>query len=149
MTMTDIAFHRPGGLVVALLLTFVSVSVLGCDTTSPPPSTAQVSASNRVDEFTYAFTSGQPTTNVDRYDWRTTKLVFTVQQEPHFTGGTARVRILDADHHEVYSHDLSQTGLFSTAPGKPGSWVVEVTLADAKGQFVFLVFPASAAAGTF
>ena len=67
------------------------------------------------------------------YSFRNTGAAATIEQACTITAGSAFLVLRDSTGILLYSKDLSQSGAFSSFAGEPGSWTVELSLADLKG----------------
>ena len=121
---------------LALPVVFALASALaGCgegDGTTDPAFSPTVSSV--VDTFRLAATATTPVTRALSYTFRNTGAAATVEQASAVTAGSAFVVLRDSTGTLLYSKDLSQAGTFASFAGEPGTWRVEISLADVTGS---------------
>ncbi len=74
-----------------------------------------------------------------QYTWANADSYADVDQSGTITGGTALLRLLDADGTEVYSGDLSEGGSSVSSAGTPGDWTIVIDPTSASGDVNFRV----------
>jgi hypothetical protein len=85
---------------------------------------------NAKDDFTFQIEGlGNLSPNV-RYTWKHTGNVAAVEQGCSIARGKAKLVIHDGAGNEVYSHDLSERGMFYTIEGTAGKWTIQVMLTE-------------------
>lgn len=97
----------------------------------------QPEVSNVAGTFEWQVTDLSSVSQELTYTWTSTSSTVDVNQATSLSGGSATLRVLDADGAEVYAADLDQNGTFQTDAGAAGDWTVVVTLSDASGSLNF------------
>lgn len=97
----------------------------------------QLELSNAPDTFQWQVTALSSITQTLEYTWVTSGTTANVNQSANLGGGSADLRIMDAEGVEVYSRSLESNGTFQTSAGAAGSWTVTVTLTKASGALNF------------
>lgn len=126
-------------LVAALLM--VGVMLSGCTgevhcSASQNPS-GQVSVCNGKNSFSYAYQAAGYSKQ-ESFMWENTMGKAQVSWGSQLMQGTAALRILDAEGHQVYQKSEGsggQTGAAETTQtGAKGSWAIELSFTDVTGQ---------------
>ena len=93
--------------------------------------------SNTPDTFQWQVSALSAVTQTLTYTWVNGGTTANVNQSSSLSGGSADLRITDADGSEIYSKSLASNGTFQTGTGTAGSWTVTVTLSKANGTLNF------------
>ncbi len=94
---------------------------------------------NQTDNFQLLATGLRNLSRTVQFAWVNTGTSATVTQSSTITGGSATLRIQDASGAQVYSNDLSATGIFVTRAGTSGTWTIELVLSNVSGTLSFRV----------
>ena len=94
---------------------------------------------NFTDSFQWQVTALDNVSQSLSYNWQTTGTIADINQAPGLSGGSAALRITDADGAQVYAQSLDENGTFSTSAGVSGTWTIEVVLSGAHGALNFRV----------
>jgi hypothetical protein len=99
----------------------------------------QLQVTNAADDFQFQVTNLANVQQTLRYTWTITGDSANVNQASAITGGTATLTIRDQAAAVVYQASLTANGTFHTSKSTPGSWQIEVKLANVDGTVNFRV----------
>ena len=119
----------------ALAVIVAAAAACGGSNTLGPDNEVQVN--NATDSFQWQASNMEEITETRTYTWTNTGTTANVDQSSSITGGSATLRVTDADGQQVYSRSLSEDGTFQTSQGTSGDWTVTVVLSDASGALNF------------
>ena len=109
------------------------------DTANPIGPSNQPEIANTRDSFQFQASNLVRTTQTLSYTWENTGSTANVNQSGSVSGGSATLSIRTPSGAEVYSRDLSTTGTFTSTPGSPGNWRIDVRLENVTGTLNFRV----------
>ncbi len=99
----------------------------------------QPEVNNIANNFQMQATAVKNTTTTLEYNWSNSGTSANVNQATTFTSGTATLTIFDSQNAQVYTHNLSDNGTFSTTAGVTGIWRIVVQLNNYSGTLNFRV----------
>jgi hypothetical protein len=122
---------------IAIVLGALLSLIAACSNNSLAPFQPEIA--NTQNNFQLQATKISNVSTTLTYNWQNTGTTANVNQSCSITSGGASVTISDANGAQVYSHDLSANGTFTTATGATGTWVIRVTLSSMSGTLNFRV----------
>lgn len=78
-------------------------------------------------------------TAVEEYAWSNSKTTANVNQSGMLTSGTAVLTLLDNSVSQVYSRNLSESGVYEASAGEIGTWTIRLELTNYSGDLNFRV----------
>lgn len=123
---------------IAVLALALIVASCGGDTNPIGPSN-QPEVANLQDNFQFQASNLAGTTQTLTYTWANTGTSANVNQSGTVSAGTATLIIRTPAGAQVYSHNLAETGTFTTGAGASGNWQIEVRLVNVTGTLNFRV----------
>lgn len=97
----------------------------------------ELEVTNAPDSFQWQASALSDVTQVLTYTWVNTGSTANVNLSSALSGGSAVLRVLDADGTEVFAQGLQVNGTLQTSTGASGNWTVTVSLDAADGTLNF------------
>lgn len=97
----------------------------------------QLEVVNDPGTFEWQVTALDEVTETLTYTWTNPGTLADVNQSSSLGGGSATLRVTDADGTEVYARSLAENGTFQTDVGASGAWTIRVTLDKSTGTLNF------------
>jgi len=124
------------GLVAAIGL----AAVIGCGgSTNSSLAPFEPEVNNAPGTFQLQATGVDNVTAVEEYTWSNSKTTANVNQSGTLTAGTAVLTLLDNTASQVYSRDLSESGVYQASVGDVGTWTIRLELTNYSGDLNFRV----------
>jgi len=99
----------------------------------------QLEVTNAVDQFQFQLTALDDVSDRKTYDWENTGTQAIIDISQAISGGSALLRITDANGTVVYEADIADDQDGFTQEGEAGTWRINVILSRTTGTFNFRV----------